>query len=71
MEKFFDFKNPIYNPLWVRLLIVGSASGWGLFEFVSGNHIWGAVFLAAAGIALNGLFLSRPKQDENDRGEGK
>ncbi len=71
MDKFFDFKNPFYDPLWVRLLVVGSASGWGLFEFVSGNHIWGAIFLAAGGIALNGLFLSRPPKDKPDGGDAK
>lgn len=66
MEKFFDFGNPFYKPLWVKLLILAASGGWGLFELVAGNWFWAAVFLAAAAIAFHGFFIAKPKDAKRD-----
>lgn len=42
----FDLDDAFYRPLWVRLLLVALALGWGLFEFVSGAPFFGVIFVA-------------------------
>ena len=63
--KGFDFNDPFFRPLWLRIIVVAVASGWGAFEFVSGSPFWGLLFCAAGAWAFYGLFIAF-----NPRGEG-
>lgn len=42
----FDLDGAFYRPLWIRMLLVALALGWGLFEFVSGAPFFGVIFIA-------------------------
>ncbi|MFT3689628.1 DUF3329 domain-containing protein [Paenirhodobacter sp.] len=42
----FDLDNAFYRPLWIRLLLVACALGWGLFEFITGAPFFGVIFCA-------------------------
>lgn len=56
--KLFDFNDPFFRPLWLRIAIVLVAGGWGVFEFVSGSPFWGTLFVGAAALAFHGLFIA-------------
>lgn len=56
--KFFDFNDPFFKPLWLRIAVVALAAGWGGFEFYSGATFWGTLFVGAAGLAFWGLFVT-------------
>ena len=47
LRELFNVRNPMFRPLWIRLLIVGLTLGWTLMELVNGNHVWAAIFAAA------------------------
>ncbi|MGN7871434.1 DUF3329 domain-containing protein [Paracoccus sp. 22332] len=44
----FDLDDVFYRPLWVRVLLVSLALGWGVFEFGSGAPFFGVIFVAIA-----------------------
>ena len=69
MKNPFDFNHPFYKPLWIRIAIVTVASGWGLFEFVTGSVFWGVVFCGLAAAAFHGLFMTFDprKADKNNK----
>lgn len=46
----FDLDDAFYRPLWIRVLLVAIALGWGLFEFLSGSPFFGIIF---CGIGLH------------------
>ena len=56
--KLFDFNDPFFKPLWLRVAIVAIAGGWGLFEFVAGAPFWGVLFVGMAALAFHGLFIA-------------
>jgi fatty acid desaturase len=58
MRKFLDTDHPMFRPLWVRVLIVAVACGWGLLEFATGAPFWGVIFLALGGYAAWGFFFA-------------
>jgi hypothetical protein len=58
MKKFLDTDHPALKPLWVRVLIVAFAGGWGIFEFATGAPFWGVIFLGMAGYAAWAFFLA-------------
>lgn len=61
----FDFNDPFFRPLWIRILVVVLPIGWGLFEFAAGNGWWGAVFCGLGALAFYGLFISfEPRETE-------
>lgn len=64
--KFFDLQNPLFIPLWRRILVVALAGGWAVVEFLSGNPMWGLVFAAAAGWCAWSFFVifDPPKEDD-------
>lgn len=66
----FDFNDPFYRPLWLRIAIVTVCFGWGVFEFVSGSPFWGVVFWGVAAFAFHGLFIAfnprDPEKTETD-----
>ncbi|MHA3980155.1 hypothetical protein ACW9UR_21000 [Halovulum sp. GXIMD14794] len=64
--KFFDLQNPIFIPLWRRILVVALAGGWAVVEFLSGNPLWGALFAAAAAWCAWSFFvIFDPPSDED------
>lgn len=66
----FDFNDPFYRPLWLRVLLVAITFGWGVFEFVSGYPFWGTIFCGVAALAFYGFFVSfnpRVGQSETDK----
>ncbi|MEP3279900.1 MAG: hypothetical protein ABJN26_25840 [Stappiaceae bacterium] len=49
--KFFDLSDSFFRPLWIRVAVVGTCAGWGLFEFANGASFWGVIFWAMGGFA--------------------
>lgn len=54
--KLLDTNHPFFRPLWLRVLIVGIAAGWGTFELWHGQIFWGVVFWLFAILSLHGFF---------------
>lgn len=50
MRKLIDLEDPFFAPLWIRVLVVVIAGGWGLFEFSAGAPMWGMIFLGISAI---------------------
>jgi len=67
---FFDFSHPFYRPLWVRLVVVGTALGWAGFEAVQGHPGWAILFGAVGAVAAWGLLVAydpaAPETKEED-----
>lgn len=61
--KFFDFDHPFFRPLWRRIATVGVAVSWGIFEFLMGNHFWGALFVGIGALSFYGLFVTFNPRD--------
>lgn len=59
--KLFDFHNPFFKPLWIRLLVVGAVLAWGAFEVSLGSWGWAALFWAMGGLAFWQFFISPPE----------
>ena len=58
MMKFFDLNHPFFIPLWRRIVTVGVAASWGVFEILMGATGWGMVFLGLAAFAFYGFFIA-------------
>ena len=56
----WGFDHRRFDPLWRRLMIVGLALGWGIFELVTGAPFWAMVFLGIGALGAWGLLLNRP-----------
>lgn len=54
----FDLDDAFFRPLWIRLLLVALALGWGLFEFASGAPFFGVIFAALGLYAAWRLFVT-------------
>jgi len=65
--KLFDMDHDWLRPLWVRVLIVALASGWGIFEWINEQHVWAVIFLVMAAYAFWSFFLVPARQGEEDR----
>lgn len=69
--KGFDFNDPFFKPLWIRVAVVGLALGWALFEFLSGAPFWGILFAAMGLWAGYGLFIAfSPREPAPDGKDG-
>lgn len=68
--KLFDFNDPFFEPLWLRLTVVILAGGWSLFEFAAGETVWGMLFVGIAGIAFWGLFVTFEPRKPDDKTKG-
>tara|TARA_Y100000815_G_scaffold272098_1_gene300195 strand:- start:21994 stop:22209 length:216 start_codon:yes stop_codon:yes gene_type:complete len=63
--KLFDFNDPFFKPLWIRIAVVAVAVLWGVFEFINGATFWGVLFVALAAVAFHGLFITfAPREPE-------
>jgi hypothetical protein len=69
--KLFDMDHDWLRPLWVRVLIVAVAGGWGIFEWVNDQHVWAMIFLAMAAYAFWSFFLSPGAGSGRNRDEGE
>ena len=66
--KLFDFNDPFFKPLWLRVAIVLVAGAWGTFEFMAGATFWGTLFVGIAVVAFHGLFIAfNPREPENKK----
>ena len=64
--KFFDVKHPMFNPLWVRIIVTAICALWAMLEFGSGNPFWGILFAAAAAFCLWKFFINFEEYTDND-----
>ncbi len=58
-----DANHPWFRPLWVRVLLVAIAAGWGLFEYHSGSEVWAIVFGAIAAFGVWSFFIAYDPED--------
>lgn len=65
MLRLFDFDNPFFRPLWIRLLVVGFTACWTVFEFSMGSPFWAILFAALTAVSFYGLFIAfNPREPE-------
>ncbi len=64
--KGFDFDHPFFKPLWVRIVVFGICFGWGLFEFTTGNALWGVLFCAMGLWAGHSFFIANLHRGDDD-----
>ena len=70
--RFFDVKHPMFNPLWVRIVVTAVCAFWAMLEFGSGNPFWGILFAAAAAFCLWKFFINfEPYTDDDAKDEGR
>ncbi len=63
--RLFDFNDPFFKPLWIRVAVVVFPAAWSIFEFVSGEVVWGGLFVALAALSFHGLFITfKPREPE-------
>lgn len=65
----FDFNDPFFKPLWLRVAVVAVACGWGIFEFIAGAPFWGVLFCGLGVLAFHGLFLKFEPRDAKAKDE--
>ncbi len=66
--KFFDLRNPFFNPLWRRIATVSVTGAWAVFELVSGNPGWSIMFGAVAAYCAYEFFVIwTPQKQEEDQ----
>ena len=60
----FDFDNDFYRPLWIRIVLVATAIGWGIVEVITGSPGFAVLFLSVGGYIAYRLLLtySPPKE---------
>ncbi len=64
----FDFDDPFYRPLRIRIAILLVCFGWGSFELSTGGIDFGILFLALVGFSAYRFFVTF-NPDQSDRGE--
>lgn len=63
MRNLFDTGHAALRPLWVRLLVVIVALGWGVFEMLTGAPFWGVIFLGFGAYAAWLLLVTYRAED--------
>jgi hypothetical protein len=65
----FDFNDPFYKPVWLRIGIVAATGAWAAFEFFAGSPFWGVLFAGVSAFALHGFFIAfKPRGDADTKG---
>lgn len=64
--KIFDFNNPFFKPLWLRILVTFGTAAWAIFEYSSGATFWAILFGALSAAAFWGLFITFNPRSTND-----
>ncbi|WP_299728810.1 hypothetical protein [uncultured Tateyamaria sp.] len=49
--KFFDFTDPFFAPVWIRVCVVAVCVLWGLFELATGQVVWAVVFFGMGALS--------------------
>lgn len=66
--KFFDFNDPFFRPLWIRIATVTLPALWGLVELYNGETFWGVLFLVLTALSFHGLFIAfNPREREKEK----
>ncbi len=66
-----DLNHPFFKPLWIRIVLTVACFAWAIFEFVSDNLLWAAIFATFAAICFQGFFMDfKPRDDKNENSEG-
>ena len=60
----FGTSHPFFKPLWIRVAVTLFASGWAIFEFVSGAAFWGVIFGGFAALCVWGFFFDFKPEEE-------
>ena len=55
-RNWLDVQSPLFQPIWLRVLIAGFCLIWSLVEFRGGAVFWGFLF-GAAGLYLTYQFF--------------
>jgi hypothetical protein len=63
----FDFNDPFYKPLWLRILIVAVCTGFSLLEFNAGSSFLGMLFASLTVVTLWGLFINFNPRDTREK----
>jgi hypothetical protein len=50
MKKLIDLADPFFAPAWIRIAVVTVMLIWGIFEFVTGEVIWGTLFTGVGAV---------------------
>lgn len=53
----FDLQVDFFLPMWRRIAVVVVCTVWAMVEFFSGSMLWGIVFCAIAGGAVQQFFF--------------
>ena len=69
--KLFDFNDPFFRPLWLRVVLVAVSALWSVFEFAAGSPFWGVLFLGIAALAFHGLFIAFEPRERRELESGK
>lgn len=43
--KLIDLTDPFFAPVWIRIAVVLTLIGWGLFELTTARAMWAVIFL--------------------------
>jgi hypothetical protein len=70
IRKAFDLNDPFFKPLWIRVVTVALATGWGIFEFTAGSPTWGTLFCGIGAYAFYGLFIAFDPHDPEKKDDG-
>ena len=63
--KLLDAQHPFFKPLWRRIAVVAVCAGWALFEYVTGNPGWAALFAFLGLISGYQFFFAfNPEKEE-------
>lgn len=54
----FNFDDPKYRPLWVRVALVITCLAWGAFEAMSGGGFWAVLFLGMGAFLVWRLLIT-------------
>lgn len=54
----FNFDDPKYRPLWVRMALVITCLAWGTFEAMSSGGFWAVLFLGMGAFLVWRLLIT-------------
>lgn len=60
----FDLNQSFFRPLWLRIIVVAVAVGWGLVEMNTGSPGWAIMFIAVGAYAAWSFFINFKPIDE-------
>lgn len=65
-----DHEHPFFRPLWRRIAVVALCAGWSIFEYTSGQQMWGMIAAGFTAYAVWQFFyLYKPAEPAAPEGE--